>query len=117
MTDFENPGPSDKPRLPELEERRARLSAAEAQLASGADIAADGVFASDANKKLHARRAELLEQAANYKVLYKHNHPELQKAKQELQEVGRAISTEHTRIIASLRKRSKTPKSIWHKAK
>ncbi|HLZ79887.1 MAG TPA: AAA family ATPase [Sphingomonas sp.] len=87
-----------------LAEASARVGTAEAQLnqgSNGGDVGA--ALQSPVVQQLRAQRAQLAATYADLQARYRPNHPDLIKAKDQLDEVDRAISAEIERQVSSLR--------------
>jgi capsular exopolysaccharide synthesis family protein len=84
-------------------EDQARLNTAQAQLRSGSngDDVGDALL-SPVISALRSRQAVLAGTVANLSARYGPNHPELIRAKGELDEVGRSIEAEISRVISNL---------------
>ncbi len=86
-----------------LAEASARVGTAEAQLnqgSNGGDVGA--ALQSPVVQQLRAQRAQLATTYADMQARYRPNHPDLLKAKDQLDEVDRAISAEIERQVSSL---------------
>ena len=87
-----------------MAEASARVGTAEAQLnngSNGGDVSAS--LQSPVVQQLRAQRAQLAASYADLQARYRPNHPDLIKAKDQLDEVDRAISAEIERQVSSLR--------------
>ncbi len=87
-----------------LAEASARVGTAEAQLnqgSNGGDVGA--ALQSPVVQQLRAQRAQLAATYADLQARYRPDHPDLVKAKDQLDEVDRAISAEIERQVSSLR--------------
>lgn len=87
-----------------LAEASARVGTAEAQLhngSNGGDVGAS--LQSPVVQQLRAQRAQLAAAYADMQARYRPNHPDLLKAKDQLDEVDRAISAEIERQVSGLR--------------
>ncbi len=87
-----------------LAEASARVGTAETQLnngSNGGDVSAS--LQSPVVQQLRAQRAQLAASYADMQARYRPNHPDLLKAKDQLDEIDRAISAEIERQVSSLR--------------
>ena len=86
----------------ELSDRQARLAAARRQLRGGSSGSLAEVQTSDAIRDLRRHQSSLLATQAEFSGRYGERHPEMQRIRRELSDVGSALAGEVQSIVAGL---------------
>ncbi len=86
----------------ELTEREARLAAARRQISSGGGEAVSEVLSSEVVRDLRAKQSEILREQADLTSRYGERHPEVQRVRRELSDLGTSLDREIRRIASGL---------------